>query len=366
MKRRGICYDVGRVLDGTPIPADWRPQFAPAETHRELQIIRDDLHCNAVRICGRDLDRLMIASVDALALGLEVWFSPELWNDGPDETLDYIGDAARRAAELNRDWPGRVVFSVGSELTLFMRGIVEGDSLFERMASPTFWETVRSGAHNTPLNAFLSRAAAVVRQAYRGPITYASVPFEAVDWSPFDIVSVDLYRDARLRDRFDEVLRRYFRHDRPVAITEFGCCTFRGAADAGGQGFMIIDTTSVPPRLKGVYVRDEAEQAAELSEDLRIFDAAGVDATFVFTFVAPTSPTSDDPLYDLDMASYALVKSYGNRLGDLATRFPDAPWDPIRSGTTYPDMPWEPKLAFGAVANFYEGRSQREPGVQPV
>ena len=50
-----------------------------------------------------------------------------------DETLDYIGEAARRAAELSRNRPDRVVFSVGSELTLFMRGIVEGDSLFERM-----------------------------------------------------------------------------------------------------------------------------------------------------------------------------------------------------------------------------------------
>ena len=171
------------------------------------------------------------------------------------------------------------------------------------MAGPSFWETVSSGTHNAPLNEFLSRAAGVVRQAYRGPITYASVPLEAVDWGLFDIVSVDLYREARLRDRFDEVLRRYFRHDRPVAITEFGCCTYRGAADAGGQGFMIIDMTSLPPRLNGIYVRDEAEQAAEVSEDLRIFDAAGVDATFAFTFVTPTSPTSDDPLYDLDMAS---------------------------------------------------------------
>jgi hypothetical protein len=46
-----------------------------------------------------------------------------------------------------------------------MRGIVQGDNLFERMANPSFWGTVRSGAHNAPLNAFLSRAAAVVRQA---------------------------------------------------------------------------------------------------------------------------------------------------------------------------------------------------------
>jgi hypothetical protein len=122
---------------------------------------------------------------------------------------------------------------------------------------------------------------------------------------------------------------------------------------------MIMDFNTLPPRLNGVYVRDEAEQATELTEDLEIFDAAGVDATFIFTFVAPTSPTSNDPIHDLDLASYALVKSYGNRLGDLGTRFPDMPWDPDRSGTTYPDMPWEPKLAFSAVADSYGAQAQR-------
>jgi hypothetical protein len=78
----------------------------------------------------------------------------------------------------------------------------------------------------------------------------------------------------------------------------------------------------------------------------------------VFTFVAPTSPSSDDPKYDLDMASYSLVTSYGNRLGDLATAFLDLPWDASRWGRTYPDMPWEPKQSFRAVADFYAGRAR--------
>ena len=42
----------------------------------------------------------------------------------------------------------------------------------------------------------------------------------------------------------------------------------------------------------------------ELTELLSIFDAARADATFVMTFVAPLNPT-DDPLYDLDMATTA-------------------------------------------------------------
>jgi len=68
MRRRGVCYDVGRVMWGH----DWRPAFSAAEAHRELAIIREDLHCNAVRLCGQDLDRLRVVGADALDQALEV------------------------------------------------------------------------------------------------------------------------------------------------------------------------------------------------------------------------------------------------------------------------------------------------------
>ena len=44
MNRRGVCYDAGRVMGGQ----DWRPEFSPEEARRELQIIKNDLHCDAV------------------------------------------------------------------------------------------------------------------------------------------------------------------------------------------------------------------------------------------------------------------------------------------------------------------------------
>jgi hypothetical protein len=171
MNRRGVCYDVGRVLMGQ----NWRPMLDAGEVHRELEIIKSDLHCNAVRICGQDLDRLVSAGRDALEQGLEVWVSPELWDHSPTDTLDYVAEAAKRAEELRRHWPGQVVFSVGSELTLFMRGILGGDTFLERFQHPSFWESVRSGAHNAPLDAFLAKANDVVRQVFKGAVTYPNV-----------------------------------------------------------------------------------------------------------------------------------------------------------------------------------------------
>ena len=82
MNRKGVSYDVGRVMG-----INWRPIFDTKIVHRELEIIKNDLHCNAVRICGLNIDRLMIAAEDALKQGLEVWLSPELWEKNPKKTL---------------------------------------------------------------------------------------------------------------------------------------------------------------------------------------------------------------------------------------------------------------------------------------
>ena len=76
MNRKGVSYDVGRVMMGS----QWRPKFDPKQVHRELEIIKNDLHCNTVRICGLDLKRLETAAEDALTQGLEVWLSPEMWD----------------------------------------------------------------------------------------------------------------------------------------------------------------------------------------------------------------------------------------------------------------------------------------------
>lgn len=117
MNRKGVCYDVGRVIAGE----NQRPDFDERIVRRELQIIRDDLHCTAVRICGQDVARVIAAAEMALSAGLEAWLSPELWEHDRAQVVDYLAGAARAAESVRQRWPGRVVLSVGSELTMFMR-----------------------------------------------------------------------------------------------------------------------------------------------------------------------------------------------------------------------------------------------------
>jgi hypothetical protein len=344
MKIKGVSYDVGRVM-GT----DWRPLFDIKVIRRELGIIKNDLHCNAVRICGLEIRRLTLAAEEALKIGLDVWFSPEIWDKGMYKTYSYIAKASEAAEKLRLQWPDKVVFVVASELTLFMKGIVNGGTFLERLSNPSLWENIKKGAHNKPLREFLSKAVDRVRREFRGKITYASLIWEGVDWDIFDIIGVDHYMEERIRGRYIEMLKPLSSFRKPVVITEFGFRTFKGADKAGAVGlgnadYFSLFLHSLPlvgvffrPRLKVIHERDEALQARNLTAQLKLLDGAGVDGGFIMTFVSPIYPYDEEAAYDLDADNFSLVKSF-------------SAW---KRGTTYPDMPWEPKEAFYSVAEYY-------------
>jgi hypothetical protein len=418
VNRRGVCYDVGSLYSGLGWRFSSRPRFDPGITRRELEIIKTELHCNAVRVIGTDIGRLTRATGAALDLGLEVWLSPAVYDKSPDQTLDRYLAVARAAEKLRlertpepsepaaaeagrscaahsggsaagapapapgqaagqpdstgseplcQDCPGslclrarlrarsqvsaQIVFCLGGELSLFMRGIVPGRTIPERVANMIGQARAGDTTHTGLLDGFLDRASKALRGAFGGPLTYAALIGEKVDWTRFDFVGLDHYRDARIKDRYADMLRPFFGCGRPVVVTEVGMRGYRGAEDSGTLGFGVIDQKSqflhqlplvgrlVKASLNGEYVRDEGLQARELTEVLAILDAAGVDGVFVNSFVEPLSPFSDDPRHDLDMSALSLVKSYENG-----------------RGSTFPGVSWEPKEAFRAVADCYAGQ----------
>jgi hypothetical protein len=184
----------------------------------------------------------------------------------------------------------------------------------------------------------------VVRARFGGPVSYASIlPLEGVDWTPFDIIATDAaYRTSVTAPRYRESIRAFVEQGRaqgkPVAVTEFGCATFRGAGEVGGTGDAMIvwGDDGRAARLKGECVRDEQEQVSYLRELLDVFETEGVDAAFLYTFARYDLPHREDPFLDLDRASAGIVKVFDDRSGQIVQR--------------YPDMPWEPKPAFDALA----------------
>jgi hypothetical protein len=346
MRAKGITYDTGFIRGGGLS----REHFDPVVVERELRIIRDDLHCTAVRVVGGDPDRLEQAAGLAADLGLEVWFSPYPLERTAEEMLALFADCAERAERL-RQRGAEVVFVAGAEMSIMNPGFLPGGTADERVALLSRPDRLREhiGAVGARVNDFLGKAAAVVRERFGGRLTYAAVPLDAVDWTPFDIVSLDLYRSAEIADRFADGVRALVAQGKPVAITEFGSATYKGAGAAGARGLEIVQhdpDSGRPLRLNGEYARDEEGQAAYLRELLEVFDAGGVDTAFVFLFALHSHPhrPDGDPRDDLDLASYGIVKVLEDGHGDA-----------------YPDMPWEPKAAFRAVAEYY--REHGETGV---
>ena len=339
MRAKGMTYDTGFVRDGR----NSLERFDPELVRRELTIIRDDLHCNAVQIVGGDPRRLELAARSAAELGLEVWFSPYPLDLTTDEILALFVDSAERAERLRRAG-AEVVFVAGVELSIMTRGFVDGDRIEERLTRLLADADGRGGRLaevRSRLKPFLRAVVAAVRERFRGKVTYAAIPFEAVDWDLFDVVTLELIRSPQVADRFRDGVRQLVAQPKPVAVTGFGTATWLGASDVAPRSMEILETasaTGAPLRLNGQYQRDEAGQATYLGELLDIFDSEGVDSAFVHLFALYNLPhrPDGDPRDDLDLASLGIVKVLDGRNGD-----------------TYPDMPWEPKASFATIAERY-------------
>ena len=342
MRGNGITYDTGFFNAGvsTQSTQSTHEPFDPGVVQRDLRAIHDDLHCNAVRVTGGDPHRLEIAASLAADAGLEVWLSPFTCDLTTDELLDVLTDCAERAERL-RCRGAEVVFVTGAELSLFTKGFLPGETIGDRLALLAAPHRLRERLAEVParINDFLGRAVPVVRGRFGGEVGYASIPFEGVDWAPFDFTGVDAYRTVEIADRYRDAIRTLVARGKPLAITEFGCATYRGAAALGARGAMIVEWDGATPvRLTRDVVRDEDEQATYLRELLDIFTAEGVDTAFACTFASYNLPHRGDPREDWDLASYGVVKVLADG-----------------HGHTSPDMAWEPKAAFRLLADYYRG-----------
>ncbi|MFI8490476.1 hypothetical protein [Streptomyces rubrogriseus] len=311
MRARGINYDTG-FLPGEELS---RKSFTPETVRHDMAVISRDLHCDAVRISGREPERLSIAARHAADVGLEVWFSPFPVDLPRDQLLPFFADCAARA-EAVREAGANVVFVAGCEISAFCGGFLPGDTYGDRMramaaADMEWWSSL--GPVQERLNDFLSQIAATVRTHFGGQITYASAPWEFADWGAFDLVGIDAYRAAYNADSFRAELRGHLAHGKPVAVTEYGTCAYQGAGERGGMAWQ-VPHGAVP---------DEDEQARYLTELLDIFEDEGVDTALWFTFAGYSRPG------ERDLGSYGVVRMLDEKR-------------------------WEPKKVFHTMAARYQ------------
>ncbi|MET7455346.1 abortive phage infection protein [Streptomyces sp. NPDC005574] len=332
LARRGVVYTVGE--GERPATA-----FSPARMRADLRTIRDDLHADTVDVTGDGVERLTATAAEAAERGLHVWLQPTLGDVPERDILDHLAETGRFAERLRRQGAS-VDLSVGCEFWLFVPGIVPGDTVMERV------ENLLNGTFDPQrtqrlLDRFTARAAAVGRSVFHGRLSYAAAQDDKVDWDLFDVVGIDYYSYHRQSAAYVSELRRYLRWGKPLAVTEFGTCAYRGAPETAGMGWNIVDYDKDPPEIKGHPVRSERVQAAYLTDLLHVFESMNLYAAMVFEFVTPDAPhRPGDPRHDLDLAGYGITRTIEGRPGD-----PD-------SGRHR-----EPKAAFHAVARAYRQKA---------
>ncbi|MFE0255229.1 abortive phage infection protein [Streptomyces sp. NPDC059010] len=331
LKHRGVVYTLG---EGETPGTAW----SAARMRRDVRVIRDQLHADTLDVTGDGVERLTATAAEAAERGLHVWLQPTLGDIPERDILESIAECGRFAERLRRQGAS-VDFSVGCEFWLFVPGIVPGETVLDRI------ENLQKGTVDMPkmqrrLARFTAKAAKTGRSVFHGRLSYAAAQdeeFEPVDWNLFDVVGIDYYSYHRQPSAYIRELKRYQRWGKPLAITEFGTCTYVGAPEAGGMGWDVVDHTKTPEEIKGDVVRSERVQAAYLTDLLRVFESMGLYAAMAFEFVTPDAPhRPDNPHYDLDMASYAITKPIKDRPDD-----PNSDWH------------WEPKEAFHALAHRY-------------
>ncbi len=343
VKFRGVVYDVGLQFN----PGSYSVEEYNAElVKHDMRVIADELHANTVRIEGEHLDRLVNASREAHAAGLKIFFNP--WKMGADaeETIAYMEAAAAEAEKLRLEGLD-IIFVAGCEYTLFSKGALPGDTFNERIASLVSVLTKLAATKEAPpelvaanehLHDVLGRIVKGVRSHFKGPVTYSSGTWEGVDWGAFDIVGVDYYRHGEPEAEYIAGLERY-RLGKPVIVMEVGSCTYEGAAARGAGGFMILQGTNPDgtPQYEGGKppIRSEREQADYVETQVRVLSKSKVDGIFIYVFAFPAFPYDENGV-DLDMTSFALVRSYPKH-DPRAKKVPS----------------WEKKEAFHRLADLY-------------
>lgn len=329
---RGIGYDAGVLYEKD---FESNPRFSEETARRDFRAIREELGCDAVLIMSSDSGRLAVAAQCAADAGLAAWLQPRPFDQPVEALRDAVRTAADTAEQL-RAGGASVGLVVGCELTLSAPGMLPGATFWSRGSLLTVTFPLLPFA-NWRLRRLLKTLVHDARERFSGPISYGAGEWERPDWSEFDVVGLDLYREDHNAGRFERNLRTTVDHEhargKPVYVFEFGTCSYRGAAAKASTAAGVIGGSTeltVPTTL----VRDEDEQAEYILELLDLFEQVGVDGAFVWGFSEPALIRSDEPGRDLDLASYGIVSPYA-------------------------DGTWTPKAAYHALAERYGGSTAR-------
>lgn len=333
----GIKYDLGAELSRGELS---RPANHERFYRDELRAIRDQLSCDKVDLYGSHVDQLLAGLDIAADLGFDIHLQTRLNFLPQAEMLDRLATVAIEAERVRRDGVP-IVLDVGCEYMVFADGMIEGDDFFEKMDAITSgeldWEMVIQR-----MDGMLRVLAETARTHFGGRITYSDTPDMDFAWDAFDIIGIDHYLSGMPGAEYIATIDDLAATGKPVWVKEFGSTPWRGAADAGGMAWDIVDYTVSPPAIIDGIVRDEEEQARAIIETLGYIDQSRAERAYLYEFITTGSTRSDDPRYDYDLTGYGIVST----------------WGPEHERSYEATGYWEPKVAFEELAAWNTARRE--------
>ncbi len=336
----GIKYDLGAELARNEIT---RPTSHEPFYRDELTAIRDQLHATSVNLYGSDPDQIIAGLEIAADLGFDISLQTRLNFLPQSEMIDRL-TAVAIEAERTRAEGIPVVLDVGCEYLLFADGLIEGDDFFEKLdvisSGDVDWEAIIGR-----MAAMLQSLADTARAHFGGPITYADTPDMTFAWDAFDIISIDHYLDSATRPTYVETIDSLAATGKPVWVAEFGSTPWRGASDAGGMAWDIVDYTANPPEIVDGIVRDEDDQARAIIDTLEYIGHSQAERAYLYEFITTGSTRDSDPRYDYDLTGYGIVST----------------WGPGHDQAYDTTGHWEPKVAFHHLAEWNRALTRSAP-----
>lgn len=283
---KGINFMIERPFEGSPLSDD--------EMQESLVVIKSELGCNAIRIYGGYEDCLLKCAQIADRIGFKVvGVSPRYGNKTTymdiEEHVARVISFSKRLEEVRKTSNSRIVLIVGNELSIDVRGLVEGSTYQERLERlGTTW----NAELNNKLKGYLNRLISEVKKNFKGDITYAAGSWEDVDWQQPEISIVGpnyyVYSTPFGRRWAFYRLANYKKYGKPIWASEFGCKSYLGA--------------SKQEPYKGQAYSQE-EQASSIFESVDFFEeAGGIEAVFLLVFrirMSEGSPGDPEPGYSI-------------------------------------------------------------------
>lgn len=276
---------------------------------REIQIIKNELGCNSLRIAGEDTKRALRIAEIAVEEGVVPWMSPRFGGRNFDETKKLFSGYVKACIEHGlQGYP----LIVANELVFDCSDAVKLDPGVDKGMSSrheAIHEILKTGGR-PDVTKYVDELVHTARElGWVGPLTYAAFAYETVDWQkiqePNLYVSANIYweRDlengqARAPEHYERKIQSLIAQaqGRGVIITEFGATPHEKTLAYGGGSF----------QLRGEVNYDAQLQA--ISSYLGVIKKHPDIGYFLYAFDEPKHPARE--------GSYAIVDRGNNILHD--------------------------------------------------